>query len=129
MNVKIVEQYIPLAIKYAQPIQRANKHVSLVFCKKQVLAYGTNAYKSDPKSIQHGYLFGDRHSELAAYVKVRHKINNKSLCLVNYHFNTALQIKMAKPCNKCLPWVTEIFDDIWYTTPDGICQLRKWSID
>jgi hypothetical protein len=129
VNCKIVLAYLDYARELSTNIDRTNKHVSLVFYKTKLLAAGTNAYKTDPKSTKIGYLFGDRHSELAAYSKIRHKINGKRLCLVNYHFNSQGKVKLAKPCDKCMPWVIEIFDDIWYTDGNGaVLQLKKWKI-
>ncbi len=122
MNFKIASRYIDIARDISKNIDRSNKHVSLIFHKSQVIAIGTNECKTHPLAIKHGYHYHDMHSELAAFVKCKHLINNK-LCLVNYHFNRFGQLKMSKPCAKCTPWVTQIFNDIWYSTGDGFVQL------
>lgn len=121
MNVNKVNKYRSLAWSTASSlVDRPNKHVSMIFLKDQLVAIGINSkYKTHPLARKYGYLFDNMHSELAAWLQVRH-MEHQKMTLVNWHFNNRGQMKLAKPCDKCLQWVLTAFHEIWYTTPSGL---------
>lgn len=107
-------------VEYARPIcldiPRTKKHVSLIVRKGRVLAIGTNAFKGHPLATRIGYRFGEQHSELNALIKCSQR---ERITLVNVRFNKDDQMRMARPCQLCLPWCASLFDEIYYTCPDG----------
>lgn len=109
---KFVEQSLPACLG----IPRTKKHVSLIIRKGRLLAMGTNAFKGHPMASKLGYRFGEQHSELNAFLKCSHK---DKLTLINIRFNKNEQMRMARPCALCLPWCSALFDEIYYTCPDG----------
>ena len=74
--------------------------------------------KTHPMAARHGYLFSEMHSELDAFLKVGEP--RKGLSLFNVRFNRFGQLRMARPCPRCMKWCIDSFDEIWYTTEDGI---------
>jgi len=109
---KFVEQALPMCLE----IPRIKKHVSLIVRKNKVMAVGTNAFKGHPLARKIGYRFGEQHSELNALLKCAEK---DKLMLINVRFNKDQAMRMARPCALCLPWCANIFDEIYYTCPDG----------
>ena len=118
-----MQNVLKIAYPICLSIPRQKKHVSLIFYKKNLLSIGTNSFKTHPQAKKIGYRFEEMHSELDAYTKVPREFKNKKLTLVNIRFNKFKQLRMAKPCNLCSEWCKEIFDEIWYTTNDGIFSL------
>lgn len=114
--LKFVEQALPMCLE----IPRTKKHVSFIVRKNKVLATGTNAFKGHPLARRIGYRFGEQHSELNALLKCCEK---DKLTLINVRFNKNKEMRMARPCPLCLPWCTGVFDEIYYTCPDG--QVRQ----
>ena len=114
--LKLIEDAVPMCLK----IPRAKKHVSLILHKNRVLATGTNNFKGHPIASSLGYRFSEQHSELNALLKCEKK---KNLVLVNLRFNSQKLMRMSRPCSKCLPWCCAIFEDIYYTCPDGYVRL------
>lgn len=113
---RFIEQAIPVCLD----IPRTKKHVSLIVRKGRVLAIGTNAFKGHPIASKIGYRFGEQHSELNAFLKCSQR---DRLTLINVRFNKDQQMRMARPCALCLPWCSGIFEEIYYTCPDGF--IRK----
>ena len=68
-----------------------------------------------------GYRFDEVHSELDALL--RYKGPKDNLKLFNYRFNRFGDMRMSKPCCKCLPWCLALFDKIWYSTDEGMEML------
>ena len=71
-----------------------------------------------------GYRFGEMHSELDAFRKLTPDQKAKKLHLINIRFNRFGELRMSKPCEKCLPWCIEVFHTIHYTTDSGIHRLE-----
>jgi hypothetical protein len=113
---KYVKDYMPFCLQ----IPRAKKHVSLILYKNRVLAVGTNNFKGHPIASSLGYRFAEQHSELNALLKCEKRRN---LTLVNLRFNAQKEMRMSRPCAKCLPWCCAIFDEIYYTCPDGVVRM------
>ena len=115
-------------LDYAYPIcldiPRQKKHVSLILHKNQIVSVGMNKFKTHPKAHKIGYRFGEMHSELDAFQKIQKKYRGKKLQLINVRFNRFGQMRMARPCVLCMPWCLEVFDEIYYTTDDGIVKLE-----
>lgn len=124
MNTKIASSYIPYAWEVAEGLTRTNRHISLVFIGKQLVATGTNERKTHPLAIKYQYLYPDVHSELSAFVKCKHLGYQNPLSLVNYHFNRQGVLKMARPCKRCFIWTIHAFDEIWYSVPDGFIKMN-----
>ena len=71
-----------------------------------------------------GYNFEEMHSELDAFRKLTKEDKGKKLHLINVRFNKFGQMRMSKPCEKCLPWCIEVFNTIHYTTDYGVQRIE-----
>jgi len=116
---KLVEVALPIATGLARP----KKHVSLILRKKKIVSIGTNDNRTHPQAKKLGYRFAEVHSELDALL--RYKGSRDGLSIINFRYNRFGDMRMSKPCCKCLPWCIALFDDIWYTTNSGIVQLER----
>lgn len=114
-------KYIDMAIPISLSIQRPKKHVSIIVRKNEVVSVGTNNFRTHPMAKKLGYRFEEVHSELDALL--RYKGPKDNLKLLNFRFNRFKDMRMSKPCCKCLPWCVALFDEIWYTTNDGLTNL------
>jgi len=104
-------------------LPRQKKHLSFILHKSRIVATGRNFFKTHPKAKVIGYAFDEMHSELDAYRKVPRNLRDKKLTLLNVRFNRFGALRIAKPCELCLPWCQEIFHEIHYTTDQGIITL------
>lgn len=119
MNQKNKLKFIEAAKPIALAVNRRCKHVSLIIHKNKIVSIGTNRRKTHPVAVEHGYLFDERHSELDAYINLPYPLRNESLILFNLRFNNQETLRMAKPCNKCLPWCQSLFKEIYYSDRTG----------
>ena len=117
-----VEKYIDTALQTALDIERRKKHVSLVVRNGVVESVGVNQFKTHPLAKKYGYRYDEVHSELDALIRYRGP--KDGLTLLNFRFNRFGEMRMSKPCCLCLPWCEAVFDQIFYTTTDGIRQLN-----
>tara|TARA_Y100000034_G_C6879259_1_gene402600 strand:- start:1126 stop:1482 length:357 start_codon:yes stop_codon:yes gene_type:complete len=118
MNIpKLIDIAIPISIN----IPRPKKHVSIIVKKNEIVSIGTNHFRTHPMAKQYGYQFDEVHSELDALIRYKGQKNN--LKLVNFRFNRFGNMRMSKPCDICLPWCKVIFDEIFYTTNEGMSKL------
>lgn len=101
-------------------IPRRKKHCSIILHKNRIISVGINRFKTHPLAVKHGYLFGEVHSELDAFLKCDRKTD---LELWNFRFNSLGQMRISRPCPKCLPWCVKVFDRILYTMDDGIHEF------
>ena len=108
--VNTIEVARPIALS----VPRTFKHASLILRKGKVVSVGTNHHRTHPMAKKYGYRFDEVHSELDALL--RYKGPKDGLTLVNYRVNRQGELRMAKPCNLCMPWCTAIFDQIYYST-------------
>jgi hypothetical protein len=113
-------RFVDLALPICQEIDRVKKHASLIVRKGRLLAVGTNAFKGHPVAHKLGYRYSEMHSELNALLKcpLRDRIT-----LINVRYNKQGQLRMARPCPLCLPWCQAVFDEIYYSCPDG--RMRR----
>lgn len=113
-----------LAWSIAQSIDpsRRFKHVSLIVKNKSIISVGTNERKTHTAAMRHGYRFSERHSELAAFTKVPKNMRH-GLILVNYRFNNQGELRLSKPCIKCMPWVMEVFDEVYFSDDKGMVKI------
>ena len=118
-----ISKFIDVARPISLQIERQKKHVSLVVRKGIVESVGTNQFKTHPLAKKYGYRYDEVHSELDALLK--YKGSKDGLTLVNFRFNSDGEMRMSKPCCLCLPWCTAVFDNIFYTTNDGIIHLPR----
>jgi hypothetical protein len=118
MNAKQIQRLLGIAYPMCLDIPRPKKHISIVLHKGRIESIGTNIIKTHPMAVQHGYLFGEMHSELDAFLKLPRK--PKGMILFNIRFNRFGQMRMARPCPRCMPWCVGCFDEIWYTTNEGV---------
>ena len=67
------------------------------------------------------------HSELDALLRVDKGLLKKrpKLDLINVRFNRFGELRMSRPCEKCMPWCEALFRTIWYTTDEGIFKLEE----
>ena len=110
-----------VAMPVSMSIARPKKHVSIIVRKNEIVSVGTNNFRTHPKAKELGYRFDEVHSELDALLRYRGPKDN--LVLVNYRFNRFGDMRMSKPCCNCLVWCEALFDDIWYSTNDGMIQF------
>lgn len=103
-------------------IPRRKKHCSIILHKNKILAVGVNRFKTHPLAVKYGYQFGEVHSELDAFLRCNLK---DGLELWNFRFNSHGQMRISRPCPKCLPWCMKIFDKIYFTMPGGIVDLSE----
>lgn len=96
-------------------------HYSYILRKNKVIAVGKEQRsKTHPLAAQYGYKYPTIHSELDAFRQLHKQDIRDSLILVNARISTTGVVGMAKPCKYCIGWVTKIFDEIWYTNPEGV---------
>ena len=115
MNLnKYIEMAMPIAIKN----ERSKKHVSFILRKGELVSFGVNKMKTHPLAKKYGYRYNEIHSELDALLK--YKGPRDKLVLVNFRFNRYGEMRMSKPCVKCMPWCVALFDKIIYSTVDGM---------
>ena len=111
MNESKIAKLMDTALPVSLSITRPKKHVSIIVRKNELVSVGTNMFRTHPQAKKLGYRFEEVHSELDA------------LKLFNFRFNRFGDMRMSRPCKKCLPWCDVLFDDIWFTTDNGICKL------
>lgn len=121
MNQNKINKLIDSALPVALEIPRAKKHVSIIIRKNEIVSIGTNHFRTHPQAKRYGYRFDEVHSELDALLKYKGLKDN--LRLINFRFNRFEEMRLSKPCCKCLPWCVAIFNDIWYTTNEGLNRL------
>ena len=121
MNRTKIVKLIDVALPVSLEIPRPKKHVSIIVRKNEIVSTGTNTFRTHPKAKELGYRFDEVHSELDALL--RYKGPKDGLKLFNFRFNRFGDMRMSRPCKKCLPWCDALFDDIWFTTNDGIYKL------
>ncbi len=115
-----LDRFLNMAKPLCLDIPRSKKHVSLIIRKGRLMAVGTNIFKGHPLAKTLGYRFEEQHSELNALLKCQEK---DKLILLNARFNKNLEMRMARPCPLCLPWCVGVFQEIYYTCPDGKVRL------
>lgn len=121
MNRRLLRRLQEEGLRISQTIDeyRQFRHVSFVLRNNLVISTGTNCRKTHPDAKRIGYLFDERHSELDALVRIP-KFQRYNLALVNFRFNKQGLLRNSKPCKKCLPWCSEVFDEIWYSSDEGM---------
>jgi len=119
-----LNEYLKMAYPICLSIPRQKKHVSIILHKNRVISVGTNSFKTHPKAKEIGYHYEEMHSELEAYQRVPRKFKSKKLTLVNCRFNRFGDLRMSRPCELCLPWCKEIFNEIYFTTNDGLTKME-----
>jgi len=122
MNENKIKKYIDFALPLCLENPRQKKHTSLIIRKGNIVSIGKNVFKTHPVAKRYGYRYDEVHSELDALLK--YKGSKDSLILFNFRFNRFSEMRMSKPCEKCLPWCNALFDEIWYTTNDGIVNMK-----
>jgi len=110
-----------IALPVSLKIPRPKKHVSIIVRKNEIVSVGTNNFRTHPEAKKCGYFFDEVHSELDALL--RYKGQKDNLKLINFRFNRFGDMRMSKPCCKCLPWCVSVFDKIWYTTNNGLVEI------
>jgi hypothetical protein len=119
-----LNEYLKMAYPICLAIPRQKKHVSIILHKNRVISVGTNSFKTHPKAKEIGYHYEEMHSELEAYQRVPRKFKSKKLILLNCRFNRFGNLRMSRPCELCLPWCKEIFNEIYYTNDEGLTKLE-----
>jgi len=117
-------KYIDMAYSQCLSIPRQKKHVSIILHKSRIVSVGMNLFKKHPGAKRIGYMYGEMHSEFDAYRKVSRQYRGRKLHLLNFRFNRFGDMRMSRPCRLCMPWCTEIFSTIHYTTNEGVVQLE-----
>lgn len=93
-------------------------HASVILRRSKILAVGFNERRTHPLAKKYGYRDDFVHAELDAMIQIpRNQRHN--LDLVNFRFNNQGELRMAKPCEKCFPWVVEVFRNVFYSDRDG----------
>lgn len=119
MNLARINQYVPLARSLASQIKiRIHRHTSLIFHNNSPMAIGTNEPRTHPTAAKMRYMQDELHSELAAYLSIRH-YDCKNMVLVNFRFNNSGELKLSRPCSKCMTWCPLTFKEVWYSNNHG----------
>ncbi|HIJ11850.1 TPA: hypothetical protein HA278_07365 [Candidatus Woesearchaeota archaeon] len=118
-----IQKATNVALPISVNITRPKKHVSVIIRKNEIVSVGTNNFRTHPLAKRYGYRFEEVHSELDALLRYRGIKDN--LTLVNFRYNRFGDMRMSKPCCLCLLWCKAVFDDIWYSSNNGIIQLEK----
>lgn len=111
---------VPVGLKYCINNPLSKKHCSIISRGNKILSVGINQHKTHPLAAKYNYRYSELHSELDAFRKIDQRTK---LTLINFRYNRYGQMRMSKPCVKCLPWCLEIFDKIYYSTREGIVLL------
>ena len=117
-----VNKFTEMALPVALDIDRQKKHVSFIVRKGVVESVGVNQYKTHPLAKKYGYRYDEVHSELDALLK--YKGPKDGLSLYNFRFNRYGDMRMSKPCRLCTPWCDAVFDEIFYTTDQGVVRFK-----
>jgi hypothetical protein len=112
-----MDKWIEIAKHVASTIDREKAHVSLIIRKNQLIAVGTNNWKTHPKTVELGYMYPFMHSEFDAFRKIKTPMDK--LVLLNYRFSKTGKLGMARPCKFCMPWCSHVFDRIVYSNEEG----------
>lgn len=123
MNTKNAQKLVKVAAGIASLSDHSKqfRHVSIIIQGKSIVGIGMNGYKTHSITAKAGYRGNLIHSEIDAYSKIRHRIG--SFVLVNFRFNRKGDLRNSMPCKYCLPWCLEVFDEIWYSTDDGMSKM------
>ena len=123
MTEKKIQELADVAFPVSLNVPRPKKHVSIIVRKNEIVSMGTNNFRTHPLAKKYGYFFDEVHSELDALLRYRGPKDN--LKIINFRFNRFGDMRMSKPCCKCLPWCVALFDDIWYSTNDGMKYFER----
>lgn len=123
MNMQRALTYKDLAIQLAQHLPRKRQnHVSFITTPQGILlASGVNETKTHPQLIKLNYPYELIHSEMAAYMSIRWKAPRR-MVLLNFRINNQGVLRFAKPCFHCMKWVTDVFEEIWFSTNEEIME-------
>ena len=104
------------------------KHCSAILANNEVIAVGLNRYKTSKIAYEFGYIYGEYHSELDALIQVHGELENykkEELTLVNFRFNRFKNVKISRPCAKCMRWAVDMFGTFVYTDVDGGMTIER----
>lgn len=120
MTSKRIQKLIELTRDeaFAKVPDRQFIHSSVILRRSKVIAVGFNERRTHPLAKKYGYRDDFVHAELDAILQVpKNKLHN--LDLVNFRFSPSGDLRMAKPCEKCFPWVSAVFRNVFYSDPGG----------
>lgn len=123
MNTKKINELKNIAHNIAMINPDPNRHISIILKKKKIVAIGTNGGKSHTEAKRRNYWSEIPHSELAAFMRVHHTMRD-NLTLINFRFNKRGEMRLSRPCHRCLPWCKNVFKEIHYSTDLGMEQLK-----
>jgi hypothetical protein len=97
-------------------------HHSLILYKNKIISHGTeDRAKTHPLAKEMGYPYPTIHSEFDAYRQLTKKQKSlRGMTLMNFRISPTKKLGMSKPCKYCMPWVCELFDEVWYTNDKGV---------
>lgn len=128
MSAPALQRMLELAINEAETINRQFKHISFITNHQwHIIALGTNRLKTHPMMVQLGYPTNQLHSELDAFNKLSYNDKKKRLNLVNFRLGKNGELRLSKPCKYCLPWCITVFEEIYYTTENGLTLLPNFK--
>jgi hypothetical protein len=113
-------------------IDHPKKHISIILEKNKIISVGANIHHTKPIATRYGYAFGEYHSELDAIIKVKNRSSYGKLTLVNFRFNRLGEIRLARPCIKCMRWCRSYFDRIAYSHQDAMIyelDMNRYDIE
>jgi len=114
-NVKMFHSDILTAWEHAQKLNQRKKHVSIILRDNSIVSIQGNGFEVPSQYAYRGYR--SLHSEIHAFMKMQGPKEN--LTLLNFRFNNAGELRMAKPCKICMPWCEAVFDRIIYSDSNG----------
>lgn len=103
------------------PWKKTKRHVSIIVSGKSIISIGENGHKTHTLAKKNGYVHHVVHSEIDAFSKARYR--TEKMTLLNFRFNRQGDLRNSKPCKYCTPWCLEVFDEIWYSTDEGMVRL------
>ena len=126
MNHAILESLTNISMGLLPARDDEKCHFTFILDGSYVVSMGVNLKKTHPGVHKLGYEYPVIHSEFDAYRKLPRGIQCSRLRMVNLRLSRSSIrtrspiLRMSKPCQYCLPWVTNCgFKEIWYTKDDG----------
>lgn len=125
MNNKLKDKIIKLSYELIHIPNSRFKHFTYIVDGNKILSIGyNNAWKTHTIANKYKHRFNCIHSEVSALIRFQYPEEYLSRCkIINVRINKSGDICMAKPCNHCLPILTNVgFKEIWFTNNSQIFE-------
>lgn len=120
-------------LQMAKDLKKTNpfrcKHFSFIVQRSNILAVGQNQqWQTHPIAQEFGHKFSSVHSELDAWIKIRHRNVDLSKCrLINVRINRFEDVKISRPCVCCSNLLQSfgLTDWTWTLNGGGWQRIKK----